>query len=61
LGENTPPHTKPESQSDVVLIAQDTTQLIREMTKSTEFIKGIRKTEKVSTTPKHFSCQRFRS
>lgn len=34
---------------DVVLIAQDTTQLIREVTKSTEVIKGIRKTEKVKT------------
>ncbi len=35
--------------SKVVLIAQDTTQLIREKTKKTEAIKGIREKEKVKT------------
>ncbi len=34
---------------NIVLIAQDTTQLVREVTKSTEVIKGIRKKEKVKT------------
>ena len=33
----------------VVLIAQDTTQLIREKTKQTEVIRGIRATEKIKT------------
>ena len=37
------------SASNVVLIAQDTTQLVREKTKKTEIIKGIRAKEKDKT------------